>query len=181
MHRRRFTLADAMILVAATAVGLAMARAYDPGFTSPSPPRFLKRGWGEPACVIVALALALILLRWRRPRPRLRHMLLRPGMAACWALATAVAVSIVIEVTHFALHGPHNTAQVLFNLVWYGSAWKMPWAVGGAWLTLAIMGRWPPATGGIERAGRVIGFYWCLYPVLEAAAPALVYFVPFLN
>jgi hypothetical protein len=171
-----------MILVAATAIGLAMARAYDPKFSAPSPPRFLKLGWGEPACVIAALALALILLRARRPRPRLRHMLLRPGMAACCALAATVAMALVIDGTHFVLHDPPpDAARILFNSIWYSAAWNIPWTVGGAWLTLTILGRWRPATSWIERAGRGVGLYWCLYPVLEAAAPALVHFFPFLN
>jgi hypothetical protein len=182
LSHRRFTLADGMILVAATAVGLAMARAYDPRFSAPGPPGFLKLGWGEPACVVAALALALILLRARRPQPRLRHMLLRPGMAACCALAAAVTVAIVFDVTHFVLHpSALNAAQVLFNSIWYSAAGKIPWAVGGAWLTLTILGRWRPATSWLERAGRGVGLYWCLYPLLEAAAPALVHVFPFLN
>jgi hypothetical protein len=182
MSSRRFTLSDAMILVAATAVGLAMARAYDPTFSAPSPARFLKLGWGAPACVVAALALALILLRARRARPRLRHMLLRPGMAACCALAAAVTLAMLMNVTHFVFHGPyHNVAHGLFNSIWYSSAHQIPWAVGGAWLTLLIMGRWRPANSWIERAGRAVGLYWCLYPVLEATAPVLVHFFSFLN
>ena len=62
MSERRFTIIDAMTIVAATAVGLAMARAYNPQFSGERLPDFLKRGWAAPSCLMVALS-------WSDPPP----------------------------------------------------------------------------------------------------------------
>ena len=54
MSERRFTIIDAMTIVAATAVGLAMARAYNPQFSGERLPDFLKPAMGAPSCLMVA-------------------------------------------------------------------------------------------------------------------------------
>jgi hypothetical protein len=182
MSNRRFTLIDAMALVAATAVGLTMARAYDPRFSGEPLPDFLKRGWGAPACLMVALALVLILLMSQRHSPR--HALLEPGMAACYSSAMAVVFSITLNALHLLVSGrllTQATSAELFNYVAHDARPLIPWAVAGAWLSLAAMGHWRSATSWIERTGRAIGLYWCLYPVLETTAPVLVRLIPLLH
>lgn len=182
MRRRRFTLADGMILIAALAIGLAMARAYDPLYTARDLPAFLKRGWGAPACVVAALAPALIALqaRWKRRLPT--RVLLRPGTIACCALLLAASIGIVIEVTHVVAASslPRTPPLALFNGIWSSAFNLMPSAVVGAWVTLALTGRWRPARHWIDRAGRGVGLYWAGYLLLRTAASAVVWAFPFL-
>ena len=75
--KRRLTLLDVMILVAATAIALALARAT----VSPVQPD------GEAIVVawafLTPLSWAVLLLRLKRPRPGLRRLTSRPGDAAC--------------------------------------------------------------------------------------------------
>jgi hypothetical protein len=69
----------------------------------------------------------------------------------------------------------------VFNSVSHHHRTFIPWAVLGAWLTLAAMGHWRPAGSWIERTGRVVALYWCLYPVLEAMASLIVRVIPILH
>jgi hypothetical protein len=173
-----------MAMVAATAVGLAMARAYDPTFSAEPLPDFLKRGWGAPACLMVALGLVLIPLQSRRPLPRPRDALLEPGVAASYASAMAVVVSTILNFMHSLVMAgsPTRIAPLeLFNSVSHNARTFIPWAVVGAWLTLSAMGHWRPAASWIERTGRAVGLYWCLYPVLEAMASIIVRLIPLLD
>jgi hypothetical protein len=184
MSERRFTLIDAMVMVAATAVGLAMARAYDPQFSGEPLPDFLKRGWGAPSCLMVALGLFLIPLRLWRPRLRPRDDLLEPGMAASYATGMAVVVSTILNFTHsIVMEGSLKRIARLevFNSVSHQHRTLIPWAVLGAWLTLAAMGHWRPATSWIEWTGRVVALYWCLYPVLEVTASLIVRVIPIVH
>jgi len=188
MPHRRATLIDGMILVAATAVGLAMMRACDPEFTQAPSAKFLKAGWGRPACLVAAWSLALIFLRARRPRPMLRHMLLRPGMAASFAVALAAIIALSRDVMAYQvlkILRPHTSeggrSVDLFNTIWSSTSSSIPWVVGGAWITLLVMGRWRPASGWIERWGRILGFYWRLHPLISVVASAIVRLFPFLD
>lgn len=116
---RRFGLLDAMILVAAIAIGLTWSR-----FQS-TRPEYLVNSFGSiteanaaevlslagrPALATLAriwrwmalsvpcvttLALGLLVVRLRKPRPRGGRVFLQPGAAACGAVAVAVALEIV--------------------------------------------------------------------------------------
>jgi hypothetical protein len=92
---RKFLLSDAIVLVSATAVGLAVFRPYYATMT-PMPwtppfafaPPFL--GWieGVWGCLVLASpfvtawTLAILGLRLRRPRPRWSRLVRQPGLAA---------------------------------------------------------------------------------------------------
>lgn len=181
---RRFTMGDAMFLVAATAVGLAMARAYDPDFTAARPAGFVRRSWGAPACLTAPWAIALIGLRAAGPRERPRLLLRGPGMAACCALTLALLIATVLNVTHEIGRGgagPGRASDRLFNSAWYNAADLIPWAIGGAWFTLWKYGGRAPLADWIERAGCAIGLYWCLNPLLNVAAPVIVRVFPSLD
>ena len=184
MRYRRFTLADAMILVAATAVGLTMARAYDPRFSSAQHATFIKLAWGAPACVVSAWGFAVIGLRLRPPRRRLRRLLREPGIAACSALVLALTIGTALPIAHRVVRDRPFLEKFfdhLFNEAWYSAADLIPWAIGGVWVTLMMSRCWRPQPEWGDRLGRVVGLYWCLYPVLEAVAPALVRVFPFLD
>lgn len=184
MSNRRLALIDAMGMVAAIAVGLTMARAYDPRFSGEPLPNFLKRGWGAPGCLMVAMAFALIVLQLRYPSVRLRDALLGPGVAACYSSTMAVVFSMILNSLHLLVSGElltQTTVVELFNHVAHEARTLIPWAVAGAWLSLVTMGHWRSATSWLEWTGRAIGLYWCLYPVLEATAPAVVRLIPLLD
>ena len=100
-RRRDFHILDAIVLIAATAVGLAGYIAVQRYLQreGPAPPggydrlpfeislRFRVHDFcrGFP-CLLLAWGFAVLLLRLRTPRPRLRRMFRAPGAAACLAV-----------------------------------------------------------------------------------------------
>ncbi|MGO9465027.1 MAG: hypothetical protein ACLQIB_12220 [Isosphaeraceae bacterium] len=99
---RRFTLLDAIILMAATAAGLALLGMY------------LAQGWffggaffygrfesyvlsGIEAVFpfLILWTFALVILRLRQPRPRIRRLARQPGMAACSAASLILVVQLL--------------------------------------------------------------------------------------
>jgi hypothetical protein len=169
---RRFTLFDAMILVAAVAAGLATARACLLQVMPRSNPSFAVRL----TAVFVALAvtITLIPLRLRRPRPRRpgRH----PGMVASCAVALALGfilgeqASSWLEPVPTPMRAePHYWAiNLVFNLLRLD---LYSLAVAGAWLALVLSGRWRPERDWLDRAGMALGVCWILSPFLAAFAP----------
>jgi hypothetical protein len=101
---RRFHLLDGMALIAATAIGFAIARAYALEVLNnnlgpyPVLPRALLTIW---AYILAALpipvmwSIAVFLLHLRRPRPRLRLLADQPGFAACGAVALVAAIRLI--------------------------------------------------------------------------------------
>jgi hypothetical protein len=97
---RKFSILDAMILVAASALGLALIRfLYATG-------RYLSMGRPWYAFVaqytveatvpfLITWTLAFLVLRLRQPRPRLRRLLRQPGMVACGAAVVAIAFEVL--------------------------------------------------------------------------------------
>lgn len=94
---RRFTVLDAIALVAATAIGIAIVRSnFDDvadWFARPS------EGWtvahllrAIPPAMIVLIpcflswTAALLVLRFRKPRPHMRSIFMQPGTSACMAV-----------------------------------------------------------------------------------------------
>jgi hypothetical protein len=167
---RRFTLSDAMALIAATAVGLGVTRPY------------VEFQWVRVAIdgehwisrvaktvetmvppTLATLTLADLVLRFRRPRPRLRRIFRQPGaVAAVAALAGIILGTLMV----------FNVATVLgwsevnlpvgagASLAWFGVAW--------AWLTLAVTRRWRPDRSWPDRAGRALGACWVALLLVSA-------------
>lgn len=123
---RRFTLLDAMVLLAATAVGLTMAIKYgEPDLGKnvlfryevgdDDRPFFPLRPWGGWTVTmafyysprgtqilppfLVAWSVATLALRMVRPRPGLRDLLVQPGVVACVVgiAATGVGIATMIQ------------------------------------------------------------------------------------
>ncbi len=99
---RTFRLSDAMVLITATAVGLAIFKPYY-GVTRVYwlppvrfAPRFLGRVNGLWSCLVlaspfaIAWTLAILGLRLRRPRPRWRRLIRQPGLVAGLLAATVL-------------------------------------------------------------------------------------------
>src|SRR5690349_17797244 len=101
--RRKFTVVDAMALVAATAAGMAWIRSnYDWQFFFGTWWLFYSHGdflqAGSYAVRIVwpfllAWTLTVLVLRFRRPRPPRRLLMRQPGFVACCAVTLATALT----------------------------------------------------------------------------------------
>jgi hypothetical protein len=158
---RRVTIADGMILIAATTVGLAMARSYGRSMyeqlTTASSLRSYILFQGTAPCVVFTLMIALIPLRLRRPRPRLAALIRQPGFAACCAGAVALGLGVLTTLA--------TSAQFPWSawIFWASSASWGDSVVPGAWLFLVLSGRWRAKADWIDRFGRVLGAFWILY------------------
>jgi hypothetical protein len=163
---RRFGLLDAMILIAATAVALAL----------------IPRGWpdwginesllksrvtffnvmryviGGPIAFLASIwTLALIPLRLRSPRPRRIRLMRQPGMAV--GVAVGVMFALSAYTATIGLLKPFAPFPSLMHW-WGGIQLRIPFAVAGAWLGLILAGRWRAEAGWIDRLGRVLGIFW---------------------
>jgi hypothetical protein len=108
---RRFTLIDAMVLMAATAVGLGLAKEYSQDLlyflqgnrVSPRPweswPGILVstalRGMAVTLPCGMAWTLGVLALRLRQPRPAWRRLARQPGLVACLVAPIPVALALV--------------------------------------------------------------------------------------
>jgi hypothetical protein len=196
---RKFLVSDAIVLVAATAVGLAVVKTHHAAMTPlrwtppfSDVPRFL--GWVEGVGVCLVLAspfamawtLAILGLRLRRPRAPWRRLVRQPGLVA----GLMAALVLVVRLTGFAtmclrVMGQPNLA--VWNvagaggigrgggvfiglppgyLLWFDSDHFLNTmamigvAVGSGWVLLLLSGRWRPEPSWIDRAGRVLGWFW---------------------
>jgi hypothetical protein len=163
--RRRFSVLDAMILIAATAVGLGGIRVYSPAFYTyqytpiPPPP------WVNWLAVVLsnwafylsplpaAWTLAALVFRLRAPRPPLRRLMRQPGAVA----NSAATMLILIGIVHYLLD--------LHNPSYHGgpfeyTVFSLGCGVGAAWLILALSMRWRGEPSWIDRLGRSLGIYW---------------------
>jgi hypothetical protein len=167
MQPRRFTLLDAMALIAATAVGLFLFRLTSPewsdiratlGRSDRGMRRFTVLQDAGQAVVpfLAAWTVALLLLRLRRPRPRLRRALLQPGAVACAAATVAIAVEATWILSLLAV----GSRFVHPSSVFVGYAQQVSFAVLGGWTALAAGGRWRSEPSWLDRAGRAAGGSW---------------------
>ena len=181
-QRTPFTLADAMILVAATAPGLALLvfgsrnnffsmsiMVLATGGTLPPGYLFLERLTVSAWCLLPGWTLAVLLLTALRPKPARREAVGGPGFLACLAASLAMIASLawfviaeVISASHEKLvskqflffdFAPFMTDQVLKFVAW---------TILGALIPLVFLGRWRPKPIWTDRLGCVIGACWVL-------------------
>jgi hypothetical protein len=166
---RKLSVADVMILVAATAVGLALTRAYFGEYFQARPIR--EHQWLRWAIVAGSLqsiyylpilaswSVALVVLRLRPPRPRLRRLAWRPGWVATCAAATALTIGwLMVTIQHYTGHRGWHLVE--------SSVHPVGVAVTAAWVNLAACGRWRPEAEWIDRLGRVVGVCWIVITLL---------------
>jgi hypothetical protein len=165
---RRFTILDALALVAAVGIGLALARAYQSSMDSAAtgvamtyPLRI--RWFGRPAPLLISLTLTLFVLRLIGPRPRYERLVGSPGFAACYAAALGLAITALTVVMEFGtnyLHYSRSSLHLHF-LMMRSVTFAAP-SVAGAWLTLGLLGRWRRRRerDWVEVGGIVLGFGW---------------------
>jgi hypothetical protein len=165
---RRLTLADAMLLVAATAPSLVLLRiaaamglfTIDPKAKSPPGREFVEHLSLGGGCVLVPLALSVLILGLRHRRATRREVIHGPGFVACLALFIAT----MLPAAHFAvrvaiadeLNRPNEVALNFNNSFGRLTHGAGP-MIAGAWLALALTGRWRPGPSWMDRLGCCIG------------------------
>lgn len=170
-RRTRFTVSDAMLLIAATTPGLILLRvAVGFGLFHDEPPPKLPPGRAlveylnlAGGCILVSLSLAVLAMTGRMPRAARRHLFGAPGFVAC---ATVIPASI-LPVTYFAMN--------LATLQAYGANLAVPYnnmfgrlvnceapMIAGAWLALALAGRWKLRPIWTEWLGVGVGVCWVI-------------------
>jgi hypothetical protein len=172
---RRFALVDTMILVAALSVGSLAVRATLPTLDSmqfnlsraqsPGMRRFLALKIGLSAFIpyLAALTPAMLILRLRQPRPTLRHVGRQPGMVACTVATIAMAIETLWIGSLLWIGSGFIHAETIF----VGYAQQVSFAVVGAWLALALSGRWRTENSWIDRLGCLFGWLWVGVTVLN--------------
>lgn len=176
---RRFGLTDVAILIAATAVGMAVARHFLPTDYSPSPGDLRFSYLAPPSAlswvvvaqpVLMSWSAAWILLLLRQPRPRLRRLAYSPGFRACFAAAlTIVIAGPWVAGFMFSESGYDSSMSFLAFLCWTEAvslqigigvivAWAPSLMIGSARGRTGWFGRagWP------ERGGFFLGCLWIL-------------------
>jgi hypothetical protein len=186
---RRFTLADAMVLVAATAAGIAIAREGQRSLTTillfvDGGPRVdfferlkrvlspLARGtvvWGP---VLTCWALALLALRLRRPRPIRRRLFAPPGVAACFIAMVLVGFGTAESawkscmspdfdvIGGYVIHAAPRAPELVRALQGGSTSATVGFGVAALWIWMAISSRWRSEPHWIDRAGRILGVTW---------------------
>lgn len=166
---RRFSILDIMIVVSAVAVGSVILRECRPGYarwvnfwSGINDPTGLHRLliWvqGPSSCVVVPLMAAVIVMRLQSPRPRRGRLVHQPGFLACVAAMASLVPGLIWAATIH--HRPGFQRAEGFEQSWTIAQHWTPWVVLGSWLALALARRWRPERSWIDRAGRVLGFYW---------------------
>jgi hypothetical protein len=185
LERRRFTLRDLMIVIAAVAISLwlspdhlsgAFVRALDQlvrdhSFRKPAytirlmlngDPNLIYHFSIQPMALVWTLT--LLLLEYLHYRPPLHRLARQPGFAACLAV---VVVIVLVGSMNFAFLEyrmddvplwPKVRAYLALTLTF--NQGQCAAAVAIAWLTLALTGRWRPRPDWLDRAGRALGIFW---------------------
>lgn len=186
---RNFTVRDAAILVAATAIALGLTRSYPIWIKSAlktstladwSPWRTAIE-WSEYICfatmpVGMCMTVAVLAMRLIRPRPPFRRLVRQPGTTASVAFVFSLLLGLLQSVTGaltldhiadildllFFMFKPVNNTD--FSCI-VGFCQCLGFLGSGrvvavAWLVLALTRSWRPEPSWIDRAGRVLGCYW---------------------
>jgi hypothetical protein len=179
MLPRKFTLTDAMVLVAAAAISLVPIREYltfvqDRRIVDSIPRewslasiwRFSTLAAGMLAPLALSLSLGLWILRLRKPRPAWRSLFRQPGAVA--STAVVAESSLFVLKVWFAQAYIQSRSRPLEPLIdlWIN---RLPWTgevIAVAWLVLWLCGSWEPESSWIDRFGRALGVYWVASGVL---------------
>jgi hypothetical protein len=181
---RKFTLVDAMVLIAATAVAFVPITLF---YNSPDPPEghqntwvswmsFFTWGWElnlYSSAIVVAWSAALCLLCIRKPRPRLSRVWRQPGVAACLAILIASAHfliqnSLLACFYHFRVGYAWSEAMTKMGLEATCSAFanSIDMSVPIVWLVQMLSRTWRAESSWIGRTGRVLGVYCTVSGIL---------------
>ena len=174
---RPFTISDGMLLIAASAAGLAWSGSAWKQLGAPF--QAMATEWAgvwERLTVLAALSLPLLtgwtltifVLIWRKPRPRWRRASRGPGMTAALAAMVGLATIAAIYLALLGREGMRtNWSPELWDelagglLQFFAMASPLVgFAVLVSWVIQAIQGRWRAEPTWIDRFGRLLGMLW---------------------
>ncbi len=171
--RRRFRLMDAIIMIAAMAVGLAGIRCYLPEEFLLSRDHLDRPWYGWTTIISIsisclpipaALGVGIGICRLIPPRPCRQELASQPGFAACVANSFSVLILTtllsLIYLTELGVHQTHGPS--LPSIIKLLAAFLPGTFVVWVWLILVYGRKWRPEPSWIDRAGRLIGFFWIL-------------------
>ena len=172
-ERRRFTIADGMILVSATALALVAIRAtlVDAKGMAEAP-----WAWAEPRLTWVGLAftLAFIPIRLGHPRPDRDELWRQPGWVACVSVVISLMVSVFQQVLSDAtvfLRRPNFRPREELDQIFQDTLLRLPFhaviVIAATWIVLVRGGRWKAEPGWIDRSGRAIGVFWIVINIVS--------------
>ena len=128
---------------------------------------------------LLAGSAGLILVNAARGR-QVRRCWRRPGAVACGAIVAAMVFCTAGEALAAAQQGrwPWMSPWNPFLNAWPNYELRIGLAVSGAWLVLAVMGRWRAERSAVDRVGRAIGGLWLGVTLYRIVAGL---FIPFNN
>ena len=200
MTSRKFRLFDAVILVAAVAVGLAWVRAeqvrevflrrFGAGRFQ-RPYIILAFGWFGEACFAAdgyiipcaaTLTLAITALTFEHHRRALGRVTRQPGASACIAASLAILLEVLqgcletfrsIVVLGWKLEDlrPHIHFDWSMSLIPTVTPTRSGLAVAVVWGILLLGGRRSRASNWLELIGRVVGLFWIARGLVEVVQP----------
>ena len=165
---RKFNIADWMLLVVATAVGIASYRAL-PGTGMLR--YFVSRAWGQDlgsrlaAGVLMiwpwaaGLTIAVFWMRLRKPRPTRRRMFRQPGMIACTSALLALCFCGMTVPACRAMMADWEYFRLIAYLFCLCPAFGGI-AVASSWTIALLSGAWSRDSGWIDRLGTSLGIVW---------------------
>jgi hypothetical protein len=170
------TLLDAMLLVGAIATGFGLLGQTWPGFwpshgySWPGQGSSLQAyigsaarqaiGAGPP--VLSTLTFGIVAVGLRRTKPRLRRIRRQPGLAACFATLPAF---IMLTAGYVLVNATPGRSMDFWYAMVLLSYLAGP-AVAGAWITLALHGRWRSSTSWVDGLGVAVGVCWITLTIL---------------
>jgi hypothetical protein len=178
---RRFNLADAMVMIAATAIAFAFVQFqglpwilaekwFPPNDNILRPPED-----GDLAALIssflIPWTVALFFLRFNGPRPSRHRLFMRPGFAAC-AIASAMMVFLCLDnYREYVFAYRSFMAPGIQNVVALNYRISISFATAGLWAMMAAFGRWHAEPTWIDRAGRAVGILWIILIPIRWCSP----------
>jgi hypothetical protein len=176
--RRKFGIADAMILVVGVALSFAWVKHHDEnepsllvdleGFNRAERVIYAMRGNQVPAIVPLMFALSLIALMSLSRE----EILSRPGSMAPMVVAGVGLANVTSEMANnlyqyfrFLGQGPPLSQLLpsLDSLITVGNWYNVndiPLSIAVVWLYMRLSGRWEARKDWLDRSGRAIGIYW---------------------
>ena len=171
---RRFTVDDAMLFIAALALGTFAIRST---FPDPSilwsklirddPPGYwyswlLQVSLSAVTIYLVFLTPAMLVARLRKPRPGLRRVGRQPGWIAC----VIVTVALALDSVRIASRWSQGNGILWIPTLLVDYAQHVGFAVMGGCVVLMVSGRWRSEPGWVDRMGRLLGITWIAVAVL---------------
>jgi hypothetical protein len=162
---RKFNILDALLLVAAIAIGLALCRTRLTSFL-PAPsggPRlsdrftYVRDSLYYAAPMLAVCTFACLIARLRRPRPPVTLLADFPGTSAVVAVSCALALETALMVIEIIGGTLSNFVITPFTHNFYANP---GFAVVGAWSAIILGRRWRFERSWIDWLGFALGLAW---------------------